>query len=148
MKPEFTEIQQFRQKWLWAILVTVTAVSIYFSVINQGLQSGILVLLLMSPILIGLYKAKLVTKIGGNKLRYQFYPFHLTEREISLDETKIEVKEYSPLLEFGGWGLRWRPGKIAFSVSGSKAIRINSDEGREIILGTQKPEEVKEALNK
>jgi hypothetical protein len=146
MEPEFTEIQHFRQKWLWAILFTVTAVSTYFSVINQGLRSGLIVILLMTPILISLYKAKLVTKIRDNKLSYQFYPFHLSEREINLDERKIEVTDYSPLKEFGGWGLRWRPGKIAFSVSGSKAIRINSDEGREIVLGTQKPEEVKEAV--
>lgn len=147
METEFTEIQQFRQKWLWTLLLGITAISTYFSFLDAGLRAATILLAVLTVILSGLYSVRLVTKIGVEKISYQFYPFHLKERSINTSERDIEVSKYSPLKEFGGWGLRWRPGKVAFSVSGSHCIRINSDTGREIVLGTQKPEKAEKALN-
>ncbi|SEH67110.1 hypothetical protein SAMN05192561_12715 [Halopenitus malekzadehii] len=70
------------------------------------------------------------------------WPLHRSFRQISWSEIeRYEAKRYSPLREFGGWGIRWTPGEIAYNVSGDQGMWIERTNGRAVLVGTQHPEE-------
>jgi TATA-box binding protein (TBP) (component of TFIID and TFIIIB) len=53
------------------------------------------------------------------------------------------VREYAPLSEYGGWGLRYsvNHGK-AYNVSGNQGVQLFFTNGKKLLIGTQKPEEI------
>jgi hypothetical protein len=54
------------------------------------------------------------------------------------------------LTEYGGWGLRLGIlGKgTAFNVSGDKGLQLEFIDNKKLLIGTKKPEELTETLNK
>jgi hypothetical protein len=56
--------------------------------------------------------------------------------------------KYSPLREFGGWGIRFAPGKKrAYSVSGNKGVELELSDGMHVLIGSQRPEELTQMID-
>lgn len=92
----------------------------------------------------------LETKIDQNGIRFRFFPIQLKENIISWEEiSKIEVMKYNPILEFGGWGYRGfkNSSKRALNISGDKGVKLYFTNGKTLLIGTQKPEEIKLILS-
>ena len=118
---------------------------------NGLLWSGIITMVVVGVIFALLMGGVLVTEICSDGIRYKFPPLIRKMRFIPLhDIASAEVGKYSPLLEFGGWGWRKRllQRKTAYNVSGRTGIRITLKNGSQIMLGTQKQEEMKRAVDK
>ena len=60
----------------------------------------------------------------------------------------MEVRRYSPILEYGGWG--YRPGrkKLALNVSGNQGLEIKFRNGRKLMIGTQKREDLERVIRR
>ena len=73
---------------------------------------------------------------------------HLSFHKIRLEDlTKYEVRTYSALKDYGGWGIRYgRRGK-AYNVSGNCGVQLEFSNGDRLLFGSQKPEEFTKALN-
>lgn len=155
----FREVQRFRQWYLWAGLIIVNglvAISIYFAFFendtSQDLQgqialltTGLITLLATSLVL----AMRLETRIDRNGLHYKFFPIHRKFRKAPIaDGTTVSVVTYHPIREFGGWGIRGWGAKRALNISGNQGMRITSNDGRELLIGTQKPEEAHAYLEK
>ena len=64
--------------------------------------------------------------------------------------SKCYVREYSPIAEYGGWGLRggfFGKGS-ALNVSGNKGLQLELKNNKKILIGTNKPKELSETLSK
>jgi hypothetical protein len=64
--------------------------------------------------------------------------------------SKIYVREYSPLGEYGGWGIRYTisgAGK-AYNISGKIGLQLEFTTGKKVLIGTHKGEEIKEILTR
>ncbi|MBE9601319.1 hypothetical protein [Pedobacter sp. MC2016-24] len=64
--------------------------------------------------------------------------------------TKSFVRKYSPLTEYGGWGIRFGlfgQGN-AFNVSGNEGLQLEFNDHTKLLIGTKKPAELTETLNK
>lgn len=144
----FEEVQRFRQRWLVALLVGTALLVLYplgnfmgpISVLVQVLVLGAIALVLGS---------RLETRVEGDAVSVKFFPFHLSPRRFDFKEIKeFSAEEYSPVKEFGGWGLRWRPfaGKVAYNVSGDQGVRLEMSDGREVMIGSKRPEELEKAI--
>lgn len=162
MKDEtvFYEKQKFNQWWLWIILFGLSGLFIfgcYQQIIlgkefgdkpmgNQGLLS-ITVLMLLIPTLFLI--SKLETRITKEGIYVRFFPYHLKFKCFPWNSlSKCYVRQYSALTEFGGWGLRWGlfgAGR-AFNVSGDKGLQLEFTEGKKLLIGTNKPEELTQVL--
>jgi hypothetical protein len=62
--------------------------------------------------------------------------------------TKSYVRQYSPIAEYGGWGLRlglFGKGQ-AYNVSGDKGLQLEFTTGQRLLIGTNKPEELNTVL--
>lgn len=149
MNKLFEETQRFRQKWVWAALIGAGIASVYFPVSTARYIEAAAVSAVFLTVYAIFYLFRLETRVDSSGVHYRFYPFQIAERTIDFDEIEeMEVGEYAPLREFGGWGIRWRPGRIAFTVSGKKCVRLDVGDGRQIVLGTRRPEEMEKEVEK
>lgn len=145
----FEETQKFRQLWLWSLLAitSVTSVS-YLAYIEEF--TAMLTLVPVFGLMVILFDfARLKTEVTEDRITIKFFPFHLSEREIKFDDIEsFEAETYSPIAEFGGWGVRWIPfrSKIAYNVSGNKGVRITKKNGKEVVIGSQRSEELEKAI--
>ena len=142
----FYEIQQFRQKWIWTILLIVLFV--LFLPIISGIISILLgvILILTGFCFIWLfYSMKLITEIKGDSIHIKFSPF--TTKIIHFSEIiKYEIRQYRPIIEYGGWGIRFNRSGKAYTVSGNIGIQIQLSVGKGILIGTQQPNEFLQAM--
>ena len=155
----FREVQHFRQLWLWFIVLAIAGIAIY-SVIQQlvlgrpfGNNPAPDPLVLVIGILFGLALPSLfcvmnlTTEVHEDGLYIRFFPFHLSFHKIVLEDIKeFQARTYSPIKEYGGWGIRYgRKGK-AYNVSGNRGMQLKLTNGKQLLIGSQKLEEFAEAL--
>lgn len=91
------------------------------------------------------------TTIKNDGIYVRFFPFHLKTKHYTWDSlTKAFVRQYSPLAEYGGWGLRFGlSGKgTAFNVSGNQGLQLEFLNNKKLLIGTNRPNELTVALSK
>lgn len=138
----FREVQQFRQRWLWALLTGVALLTILFGPISWA---GLVV---VGGVAAFLYSIRLRTEVRDDGIYVRMWPLHRTVRRISWSSiADYEARTYSPLREFGGWGIRWAPGKIAYNVSGNRGVWIERKNGKDVLVGSQQPEQFVRAID-
>jgi hypothetical protein len=146
MKILFEEKQKFNQWWLWVILLVFPLLSIMpFN--GDGINYNYVLIGIAIPLMFYFFELRtFVTKEG---LHYQFFPFHFKKHLIKLDEIeKIEALQYSPLGDYGGWGIRYGFKGKAYNVSGNKGVKVHLTNERNILFGSQKHNELARALKK
>jgi hypothetical protein len=158
----YTESQRFKQWRLWLILLGVNGL-LFFGVFKQVIggqqfgdkpmsNTGLLITTGLTLALIVLFiNFRLETIIKKDGIYVRFFPFHLKFKHYTWESlTKSFVRQYSPLTEYGGWGLRLGLfGKgTAFNVSGNKGLQLEFINNKKLLIGTNKPEELNESLSK
>lgn len=151
-KLEFTEKQRFTQWWLWLLLSAVMIYTIYNLIEDRQYFSTLeLTLSIALPILIIILflSLRLETKIDEHGISVRFFPFQITFRYYPWKNIKkAYVRKYSPLGEYGGWGIRlglFGTGK-AYNVKGNKGLQIILNNEKKVLIGTQKQNELKSYL--
>lgn len=154
----FHEKQRFNQWWLYAIILGVDV--LIFTRIYRQYQSAEIQLnnpeLYISSVIVLLvtwliFSSKLETIIKEDGIHIKFFPFHWSWRHFKWENiSKCYVRQYSPIAEYGGWGLRFgMMGKgRAYNVSGDKGLQLQLSSGKRILIGTQMPEELTTQLAK
>ncbi|WP_139420252.1 hypothetical protein [Chryseobacterium mulctrae] len=109
-KLEFTEKQRFTQWWLWLLLSAVMIYTIYNFIEDRQYFSPLeLAISILIPILVIILflVIRLETKIDEQGISVRFFPFQITFRYYPWRNIKkAYVRKYSPLTEYGGWGMR------------------------------------------
>jgi hypothetical protein len=162
----FSEEQQFRQPWLWIVFIVaiapvpiITGYGVYRQIV-QGEQWGnrptsdaaliviaIATTALVISLLALLWTARLVTVVRTDGLLVRFKPFHLSPKQIDLRQVEsVESVTYSPLAQYGGWGIRYGRGGKAYNVAGNKGVRLRMSGGRRLLIGSQRPDELAAAI--
>lgn len=158
----FVERQKFKQWWLWLILLGVNLLvlgGVYQQIIRgqpfgdkPASDSG-LVLTAGLVLLFTLFfmNFRLDTQIRKDGIYVRFFPFHFSFRYYSWQRiSKAFIRTYNPVTEYGGWGIRFGifgKGK-AFNVSGNQGLQLEFDNSKKLLIGTNKPIELAEALAK
>lgn len=158
----FAERQRFRQWWIWLILLGINGFLLFgvFQQVFGGRQfgdkpisnEGLLFTLGLSLLLTVLFiNLRLDTQIKKDGIYVRFFPFHLNFKEYSWDKiSKLFVRQYNPIGDYGGWGLRlglFGKGK-AYNVSGNKGLQIVFTDNTKLLIGTKKTEELRDTLEK
>jgi len=158
----FTERQRFKQWWLWLILLGINGLFLFgvFKQVVSGQQFGdkpmsnigLLITAGLTILLTILFlNFRLDTLIKKDGIYVRFFPFHLKFKYYAWEKlTKSFVRQYAPIAEYGGWGLRYGflgKGK-AFNVSGDKGLQLEFIDNKKLLIGTSKPDELTEALKR
>jgi hypothetical protein len=150
----FTEVQRFRQPLLLLLLAAVAAPFWYLTaahfVFGAEVEAAgdLVVFWLFAGVLLPalLLAARLRTEVSTRGLRLRFPPF--VDREIPFTEIRrVGARTYRPLREYGGWGIRWGgKGRTAYNVSGNRGVEVELTDGRTVMVGSRRPDELAEAL--
>ncbi|PSR56463.1 hypothetical protein AHMF7605_24680 [Adhaeribacter arboris] len=156
----FSETQRFKQWWLWVILLGINGIflfGVFKQVIggqpwgNNPMSNTALLIsagffLLLTILFINF---RLDTQIKEDGIYVRFFPFHLSFRYYDWNKiAKSYVREYKPIREFGGWGLRSGSfGKgSALNVSGNQGLQLEFTDGNKLLIGTNRPDELTKLL--
>ena len=89
---------------------------------------------------------KLITDVRSDGLHVRFYP--LSQRIIPYEDiTSCVPRIYSPIREYGGWGIRWGRSGKAYNVSGNRGVQLAFVDGRPLLIGSLQPEALAGAMN-
>lgn len=146
----FKERQTFSRLWFLLILFLVP-VLIYTKFQGEGVD--FVDLLISISVIVGLSVlfvfSKLETTISHDEIQYRLFPFQWNMRKISKDQiAEAFVRKYSPLFEYGGWGLRWGINGKAINIRGNMGIQVVLKSGSRILIGTSNAVDAKKALEK
>jgi hypothetical protein len=94
-----------------------------------------------------LYTFRLTTMVDSEGVELHLWP--IWRRRLSLAEIRhVFARDYSPILEYWGWGLRlsWRG--WAYNVSGQRGVQLELDRGLPVLIGSQHSDELAAAIEK
>jgi hypothetical protein len=158
MDSSFIEIQRFNKWWhyMFMLLPFVFISCMSYLILNDLIETNdgekhpvLLILLIISSVLAGywFYSMKLITYIDANGIEVNYKSIPFAYRKISWDEIEnIETVTYSPLWEYGGWGVRWSANGWCYNVRGKKGIKIIYKNKDVFLIGTQEPESIKQLI--
>jgi ABC-type multidrug transport system fused ATPase/permease subunit len=152
----YKEVQRFTQWWLWLILLsiaTIPFVGIYQQIIldqpfgDQPMSDGGLVTFAILTLLLLLFFAfiRLTTTITAKEIQINFSPF--VNKSIKWEAIeKVEVLDYGFV---GGWGIRlFTSYGTVYNIRGRKGLAITLKNGKKILVGTQQPQALSNAVHK
>ena len=140
--PIYREVQQFRQRWLWVLLGGTALLMLVLGPVSW-LGLGI-----VAAIGAFVYSLRLETEVRTDGIYFRMWPLHRSFRRIAWSEIEhYESRTYRPLREFGGWGIRWAPGKLAYNVHGNEGVWVQRKGGRSVLVGSQSAEDFVKAID-
>jgi hypothetical protein len=144
----FSEKQRFNQWWLWAFLIGINLLFLYVALFQPNIiltLSFVFTLILTLLFLI----FRLETHISEEKIYVRLYPLQLKYKEYKWSEiSKCSIRQYSPIGEYGGWGLRGFGKNKAINISGNLGLQLDFINNKKLLIGTNKTKELTEALEK
>ncbi len=165
----FKEEQRFDQWWVRGVLIftNLTIIIMFTNALYTQLILGepwgdkpmsdmklIGLSLVSTAILAGvnwlIFSSKLETKIDKQYIRYRYFPIIPKWKKLSRDDLlKAWVRKYSPIFEYRGWGYRVSLGgkNKALNTRGNMGLQLVLKNNKRLLLGTQKPEELKRVIS-
>lgn len=145
----FFEEQDFG--WILPIILGIlTAIYLimYFVLPLPGREPLVpswLIAVVLVFILIKIFRMKTWVRKDGIHIR--LFPFHLKPVFVSLgDFSDYSVITYNPLMDYGGWGIRWTLKGKAYNARGNRGVLLSLNNGKTLLIGSQQPEKLAEAI--
>ncbi len=111
-------------------------------------QSSLLLVVLV--VIIGLLYLVLMpmeVEVVNEKMEVRFGQFGRPRWRFDLDRIRgARQVEFSPLKDYGGWGIRTRRGKVCLNQRGDRGVEFDYNE-RTYVVGSDDPERLLEALS-
>ena len=150
----FHEEQRFRQPWLLVLLMVLAIPAVIVAIDVAVRQPALLLpaLLLGAGVIAAIALlfalARLVVDVDRDVITVAFH-FLWPKRQIRISEVrKAEATKYSPLLDYGGYGVRLGFRGWAFNVSGDEGVLVETDDGSRLMIGSQRPKMLEAAIAK
>lgn len=149
----FREVQRFRQPWYWAIQIPALAALAYilFRQLVQGKPVGdhpasntslAIIAATVALFVVWFFKLELITEVRDDLLEVRFRGLFV-RRVMPLAEIRhFEARTYRPIRDYGGWGVRWGAAGMAYNVSGNRGVELRFSDGKSLLIGSQRPEEL------
>lgn len=136
-----------------AIILIVIGTAYYTSkeaAEQTALIVSIISLFIALPMVFALLLLRLDTRIDEKGIYTYFRPFGFTSKYFAWNDiSQCYIRKYSPLKEYGGWGLRGLGSKSkAYNIAGNHGIQITTKKGKKFLIGTQEPENAQNTINK
>ena len=159
MNPTFTETQKFNKWWMYLLfslpflITSISYILVQYGIIEPkgGEKSPpeiIIILIFSLLILIWGVSVRLKTTINEHGINAYFIGIPFCNKNFTWDEIQtIKVVEYSPLMDYGGWGVRMGGNGWCYNVSGKIGIKFTRTSRKAFLIGTQQKEEAEKIIN-
>jgi hypothetical protein len=145
----FQETQRFRQTWLLALMFVPILIFMWGFIqqiilgqpfgtqpmSDKSLIGGLLCFIFFYYWFVFILRLEVGVDEFG--IHYQFKGIHWKQYHLKWEEIEsAQAITYKPLLDYGGWGIRYGFHGKAYSVSGKQGIQIRIKGGAQILFGT------------
>jgi len=136
-----------------ALLVIVFAALIINIILQKGIATSFtyfLITALTILIVLNLFlSSNLITQIRTDGIYVRFPPLRSSFARFYWDDIEnVHVRNYEAMSEYFGWGYRIGPNGIGYIVAGNVGIQIILKNRNKVLITTQRPNEVKDVLQK
>lgn len=84
-----------------------------------------------------LYVLELRTEVRDDGIHARFYPLPAF-KPIGYDQiARSYVRQYRPIMEYGGWGLRFSRNGTAYNMRGTEGVQLELETGKKVLIGSQ-----------
>ena len=148
----FHEEQRFG-RWVWAVLAIISVPVIVAAISVAGRDPAGLAAILVGPIVVAVITAlfalaKLVTDVDGRGIHVSFHLLWPTRHIPLQDVQRAHATEYSPLVDYGGWGVRLSWKGWAFNTGGAEGVLVETKRGQRVMVGSRRAKELEAAIAK
>ena len=91
---------------------------------------------------------RLEAEVRADGLYIRFFPFHLRFKRFGAEDlSECFARKYRPILEYGGWGIRfgWKGGR-AYNVSGNEGVQLVFKNGKRLLIGSKQAPALESAI--
>ncbi len=148
--------------WLRWLIVASMALAVPFSIFSltkiPSEQGSPDILPILTLIIAGIFVPiaiavlflllKLETEVRLDGLYIRFFPAHIHFKRFGLEDlSEYYAREYKPIREYGGWGIRCSLKKgRAYNVSGNQGVQLVFINGKRLLIGSQRADELEVAI--
>lgn len=154
----FREVQRWspavRSLLVLLVLATAAGTAVAYIVAERGSPgtawpfvaiAAKVVGLLAVAVLLWTFRLETVVRRAGLYIRCT--PFHRRWRQFAAQElSECYARTYRPILEYGGWGIRWGWKGRAYNVSGHEGVQLVLKNGKRLLVGSQRSHELETAV--
>lgn len=158
----FQDVQRF-SLWLRLLLVfSMVAVAVIecfalkstLAAPNPARSWNIIVLIVLgiclpTALCVLFWMTKLVTEVRSDGLYIRFFPFHFSFKKIPFEDLhEYYARTYRPIIEYGGWGIRYSLGfkSKVYNMSGNRGVQLILKNGKKLLIGSQRADELADAI--
>jgi hypothetical protein len=154
----FREEQKISKVWWTTLMIAAIAGLMWYGFIQQiifgrpfgtnpGPDWSVWLLWLLFGIGFPVFWAmmRLIVEVKDDHILIRYYPL-MTRKILFSDIKHYQARTYNPIREYGGWGLRGWGNRRAYNVSGNKGVELELNNGQNIMIGSQKSEELALAI--
>jgi hypothetical protein len=116
-------VVMFESEWWFSALYLVLAVA--FALLNGGMRA--------------------VVNRENIKVRLGLVGWRVLKIQNS-EIIAVEIMEFSPLKDFGGYGIRFGKGMFAFFLKGPRGVKVTLKNGMKYLIGTDHPEQMEAVI--
>ena len=97
---------------------------------------------------LAVFLLQMTTEVTPTDVRVWFGWVPIYRRVVLLgDIRRIEIVTFRPIADYGFWGVRsGRDGERALIARGNRGVRLELADGTLLVIGSQRPEELAQAL--
>jgi len=148
--PIFAEVQNFSPRIQAFILAStgIAGLGGYLATREApGAEIGIYAMLAALAFVVILFNTmRLSTTVTRDGIRIKGLWF--VNRTIRFDEIETAaMREYKPLVEYGGWGYRIGPAGKAYNAQGNEGVQLTLKDGKRILIGSQRAMELAHSIS-
>lgn len=148
----FHEEQRFG-RWVWAVLAIISVPVIIAAIGLAGRDPAAVAAILVGPAVVAIITAlfamaKLVTDVDDRGVHVSFHLLWPTRDTPLEDVQRAHATEYSPLVDYGGWGVRLSWKGWAFNTGGTEGVLVETKSGKRIMIGSRRAKELEAAIAK
>ncbi len=157
----YHEKQALHQPWIYVVLFAIFGIFLWALIQqvflgkpfgNHPVPDIILIITGIIPIgfLLILSLGKMHTIVTDEEIKVKINPFMFRWQHIRFsDILSYSSTTYFPIRDYGGWGIRLTlKGSRAYNVRNNKGVRIDLKNGRHIMIGSSRPDELEAAIHK
>ncbi len=145
--PVFAERQWLLRHWWPLLLPTLLGPLAVWLAPRHGNPPPYWVYALIGLVLALVASLALEVRLDAAGAHYRLLPLQWRWRRVAWPAVaRAYLRRYDPLGEYSGWGIKGSARNRAYNMANDDGWQLELRDGRRLLLGTQRPEELRQAL--
>jgi hypothetical protein len=133
--------------WIWALCLAGAAAVLFgaYQLVRESLIGAALLAIVGVVIVLVIGGLRVFVSADGLRVRLGLLGVRLLRLGVG-EIAEVTVHQFSPIADFGGWGIRRGQGMTAFFFRGNRGVQLVTRAGKKYLIGSDTPERLASVL--